>query len=268
MKKQLSIYIILLSLLGISCEEVIEINLNSSAPVIVAEGVLHADSVVFLNLSYSTDYFTVESAEKISNAVVCIADGEGNVDTLESLGEGRYELATFHSIIGRTYTMSFSIDGKEYEANSTLMAPTRIISVDFEAMQMGMREQIQDEAYYAPRIWIRDNPDEDNYYSFVFYVDGKKQEGFYLTTDRGAKDGVLEYAPLRMAIEGGNEVYLEVYSIDEATYTYYSQLDDLSGDMMNSSTPYNPQSNFGAELMGFFSAFSMDAIETLIEVGD
>ena len=258
MKKQLYIYSILLSLLGASCEEVIEIDLNSSSPVLVAEGVLQTDSVTYFNLSYTKDYFTVEAAEKVSDAEVRITDNLGNVDTLISRGEGRYEAPRLRGQFGRTYTLSFTLDGQSYEASSTLMSPTKIMSVEYEPMEMGMREQIQGKSYYIPTVVIRDAPNEENFYNFVFYVDGDRQEGYFLSTDRGADEGALEYTSFRLAIEAGHEIVVQAYSIDEATYAFYSQLDDLSGDMMDSSTPYNPHSNFGSKVLGFFSAFSMD----------
>lgn len=265
MKNYLYILVLILALFAVACEEVIEIDLNSSDPVVVAEGGISKDSAVWLKLSYSTDYFTIEEAQMITDAEVSISDDAGQVHTLVTGDNGLYTAPDVLGRIGHTYTMAFTVDGQRYEASSVLMSPTRIITVSYEAMEMGMREKMQDVEYYMPTVRITDHPNEENYYRFIFYVDGEQQDGFFLTTDRAAKQGELEYSPLRMAIEGGNQVKVEVYSIDEATYTYYSQLDDLSGDMMDSSTPYNPQSNFGAEVMGFFSAQSSDSYTGAIE---
>ncbi|MCP4763511.1 MAG: hypothetical protein GY870_17185, partial [archaeon] len=49
---------------------------------------------------------------------------------------------------------------------------------------------------------------------------------------------------------------IEVISIDEKTFTYYNQLNDIRGGGMGGSTPYNPHSNFGEEVMGYFTAWS------------
>lgn len=255
-----------LALFFVSCEEVIEIDLNSSSPVIVAEGKIRNDTTAFLSLSYSSDYFTVEESQSIADAVVNISDDRGNVSLLKYLSDGLYHSETFSGVNGRTYTMTFEIAGHTYTAQSTLMSPTRVLELSFESIDMGMREQIQDATFFIPTVLISDDSAQDNYYRFVFYVDDEKQEGFFLANDRAAEDGQLSYSPFRLAIEGGGQVRVEVYSIDEATYNYYSQLDDLSGGMMGSSTPYNPQSNFGDEVMGFFSAYSSDVYVTSLEV--
>lgn len=265
MKRQLYIITFIAALFFVACEEVIEIDLNSAAPVIVAEGAIGNDTSAWLKLSYTTDYFALEESQNISDAVVEISDSEGNIEVMSATGNGQYEAPLFTAVIGRTYTISFTVDGQVYEASSKLMSPTKIKTVSFEAMEMGMREQIQGVEYFMPTLVIADNAAEENYYNFVFYVDGEKQDGFFLTTDRGTKDGKLTYTPLRMPIEGGNEVRVEAYSIDKDTYAYYSQLDDLSGDMMDSSTPYNAKSNFGTEVMGFFSALSKDTYIGMIE---
>jgi len=51
------------------------------------------------------------------------------------------------------------------------------------------------------------------------------------------------------------------YSIDEGTYDYYSALNDINGNGMGGSTPYNPPSNFGDNIMGYFRAWSLDTEE-------
>lgn len=264
MKIQITLITSLFALFLMSCEEVIEIDLNSSDPVVVAEGMIMDDSLASLMLSYSSDYFDVEESEKISDAVVRISDDAGNSTSLNALGGGRYEAPLFLGIPGRSYTMTFEFDDFSYEASSTLMTPTKIMAVSYEKMELGFREQMAETDYYLPTIQISDNPHEDNYYRFKFFVDGEEQDAFFLVSDRNATEGKLEYTPLRMAIEGGNEVKVLVYSIDEATYDYYYQLDDLNTNMMDSSTPYNPISNFGAEVMGFFTALSSDSNTSII----
>ncbi len=262
MKKQLSIITLLFALLLVSCEEVIEIDLNSSDPVIVAEGMIRNDSSAWLKLSYTTDYFDVEESEKISDAVVSVSDNQGNIEVLNALGEGIYEAPLLTGVIGRTYTMTFALGDQSYSGSSKLMTPTKIRSVSFEKIEMGMRTQGAD--YYQPTIFIADNPDEENYYRFKFTIDGEEEEGYYLYTDRAAEDGVLEYNPMRVLLEGETELLIEVFSIDEDTYTYYNQLDDLIGDGLGSSTPYNPESNFGEQVMGFFTALSSDNYQVLV----
>jgi len=50
---------------------------------------------------------------------------------------------------------------------------------------------------------------------------------------------------------------MEVYSIDKDTYRYYAQINEaIGGGMAMSSTPYNPASNLGEDILGYFMARS------------
>jgi len=65
-----------------SCEKVIDIDLNSSNPVLVAEGKIVKDSTVWIKLSYTTDYFNVEKAVFEENATVVLSNGDKHCQIL------------------------------------------------------------------------------------------------------------------------------------------------------------------------------------------
>ena len=55
---------VLILVLLAACEEVIEVDLNSSNPVLVAEGVIDNELPAWISLSYTSDYFDSEESEK------------------------------------------------------------------------------------------------------------------------------------------------------------------------------------------------------------
>lgn len=78
--------------------------------------------------------------------------------------------------------------------------------------------------------------------------------------------GNIEYSALRLNFDLGDDVIIELYSIDDDTYIYYSELNDGSGSMMGgSSTPYNPKSNFGSDVMGYFAAWTKVEYEATVQ---
>lgn len=261
------LYILLLIALIVctACEEVIEIDLNSAAPAIVAEAVIAVDEKATLKLHYTSDYFKDEPAESISNAMVTIQDKYGNIDTLRNMSDGMY-LGT--KLLGNTnnvYTMSIGIDEETYEASTQILSSTSIISS--EVINVEESKNIGDigSSYYNYRLTFTDNPNEDNHYLCKFIVNGQLySDYYYLIRDYKAEDGMIEYVPSWLFLAEGDTIRTELYAIDEKTYTYYSQLNDSDGGF-SSSTPYNPISNFGSDVMGYFAGWSRDLTTIIVE---
>ncbi|MCT4645404.1 MAG: hypothetical protein N4A74_10500, partial [Carboxylicivirga sp.] len=52
----------------------------------------------------------------------------------------------------------------------------------------------------------------------------------------------------------------------EGTYEYYSQLDEIIDQQGGgSSTPFNPESNMGKDVLGYFRAWSYDERSIQVE---
>lgn len=239
-----------------ACEEVIDIDLNSSDPVLVAEGVIDNESPAWIRLTYTTDYFETEQAKFEQGASVIISDNSGNSETLEYVSDGLYQGVNLIGINNDQYTITIIIDGVEYKASSKLFPPSEILSVSFEKNEN--QRPGQDESYIIT-IHFTDDPSTNNYYLFKYWINGEVEtNSYYLVDDAYYENtGEIEYSPTRLIFELGDTVMIELYSIDKETYLYYSELNDTGGGMMgSSSTPYNPKSNFGSAVMGYFAAWT------------
>lgn len=247
---------ILTIIITAACEEVIDIDLNSSNPVLVAEGVIDNESPAWIRLSYTSDYFDTEQATIEENATVVISDNVGNSETLEYIADGLYQGSEMIGTSNKEYIITIQKDDGEFNATSKLYQPSEFISVTFEK-----NENIkpgQDETYVITIIF-KDDLSVRNYYLFKFHTSGEAEtNSYYLVDDYYYENaGEIEYSPLRINFELGDEVIIELYSIDEDAYIYYSELNDIGGGgMLGSSTPYNPKSNFGSEVLGYFTAWS------------
>lgn len=239
-----------------SCEEVIDIDLNSAEPVVAAEALIEKDSVAWLKLSYSSDYFDEEESEKIENAVVILNDSEGNSESLEHMGDGYYKGSTVVGKEGTTYTLDFSFDDHVSNGQSHLNKALEVYSVEFEENET---PRPGEEGTYKVTLKLANNQDVQEYALVKFWANNvEKKDMYYLINDEYyAQDDIIEYNPFLLNFDKGDNVKIVVYSIDEDTYVYYSQLNDqLGGRMGASSTPYNPQSNLGDDVMGYFAAWS------------
>lgn len=71
----------------------------------------------------------------------------------------------------------------------------------------------------------------------------------------------IEYDRIRTAFELNDFVFVELLSIDEATYEYYSTLGNAiassSGSKIQTKIPANPNSNISGNALGYFGAFTV-----------
>lgn len=257
--KNINIAFLISCLIGLcSCENVIDIDLNSSNPALVADAVIEPNKISSLTLSYTSDYFGTEDQVYENNAIVRITDKAGNTELLINNGNGLYIGESLIGQINHDYELSIQLNDTEYIGTSQLLTPTKIVDLEFiDATGPGSN---RDEQAYNLVISFTNNPDEENYYLLKYFKNDEPVEHQYtaLPAEFIGTTDVVTYDPPFPIYEKGDKVRLEIYSIDEGTYDYYNQLEEITNGRGNGSTPYNPESNLGNDILGYFRAWSMD----------
>ncbi|MFA5850341.1 MAG: DUF4249 domain-containing protein [Bacteroidales bacterium] len=251
------VLIFVLAFLQTSCEEVISIDLKRAEKVIVAEGLIELGSNGWIRLSYSSEYFDGNKRDYIDNASVSLSDNNGNSEIFQYKGNGLYLGNLLKGKPDKKYTLKITIGSRTYTAESTLFPPAPIISVNFEE-QLFQRPGDLTKSYSVV-LKFMDNPFIDNHYMIQIQLNDTLENNSYilLRDSYYTVNGTIEYKPLRHRFVQGDSLIIGLYSIDKDTYTYYNQLNDLKeAGMGASSTPYNPHSNFGNNVMGYFAAYS------------
>jgi hypothetical protein len=258
--------IILTAFLFASCEEVIDVDLNSVDATLVVEGVIEPGEPVWLQLSYTSDYFSEDETKYEKYATIYLTDDNGNRDTLSYDVDGMYRGSNITGVENTTYTLSIYENNKGYQGTSTLLPATTIENIWFEKSSNSLTGE--DEDKYNIHVAISNDTQQDNYYLFKFYTNGELEDDKYSITNSSyySDEESLVYKPSSITFEEEDEVKVVVYRIDEDTYNYYSQLNDiLESGIGSSSTPYNPESNFGEDVLGYFAAWSYDTYETAVQ---
>jgi hypothetical protein len=249
-----------------ACEEVIEIDLNTSTPKMVFEGVIEKDSAAWIKLTYTTDYFTTEEPTFVDDATVVLTDKSGNSEKLNYQGEGLYKGEWLKGKEKEDYCISVEGSGYTYQAETELMAQSQIYSVSFEKQESKVLGEKTDS--YDLTIKFSDNPETENFYLIKFLINDSltTKNYIYVKDSYYTPNNVFEYSPMRIEFQQNDKVDIWLYSIDEGSYTYFNQLNDISGsEIGSSSTPYNAQSNFGSDVLGYFMAISYDSIQVIVE---
>ena len=240
-----------------SCEKVIEIDLNSSNPVLVVEGQIVKDSMVWIKLSYTTDYFNNEEMVFEENATVVLTNGNNNSETLDYIGDGLYEGNILIGEVDENYNLDITTVTDEFTAGSTLMPPSEIYEI--VVTESDMQRPGQDEISYSLEIKFKDVTASDDFYMMKFFINGLL-DSYALVDDKIFLVGdTISYPVIRKSFYENDEIIVRLHTVDNGTFNYYNQLSDAISDGMGpggSSTPYNPTSNFGEDVLGYFAAWS------------
>ncbi len=241
-----------------SCEEVIDIDLNSASPVLVAEGYMELDSLCTLKLSYTTDYFQQESAELAEDAVVTLSDQSGASEILSYVGMGIYKGQTLRGAEFSMYSLTIETPDQINRGFSTLMPVPVFDSIRIENFPFGGPHPGEDFPKMLT-ISFHNDPTVADHYMLRLSMNGEPMDdNFALASDEYTSSSeTVEYTTLMFPTEDGDTLSMKVYAIDKDTYRYYSQINEaIGGGMAMSSTPYNPASNLGEDILGYFIARS------------
>lgn len=240
----------------------IKININNNKNVPVIEAHIEPDSTCYVLLTATVDIFSPEFPPYVEDAIITIKDNVGHQETLYYEGLGIYRGRRMHGVAGRTYTLSVTIQGKEYLAQA-IMPP--LVPVD--------NFRLQSDTTFLPNSYIVNN----NVY--VYYEDPAFQTNFYyikikqftssgrvitrnfLLDDATNNGKYIDFAIVYKQLESGDLLSTEFRSINRALFDYYLSMEDaLSFNNFTNAAPANPQPMFSNGALGYFSAWSTDRV--------
>jgi hypothetical protein len=263
--------ILLISTLLFSCEDVIQIDLNSANPAIVLEAeITDITSESTVLITKSTDFYTVGEYERVSNAVVIISDENGKTAEMVEVNPGDYRGDLGKGSHNTKYFVEVNVDGKIYNAESRMPHRVEIDSLTIEKSKFGPRNDNEKENYIL-HIHFKDEPNIDNYCRFRITHNGKDLSGFVVYEDKYTDGNDID---ARIRLDGdeidlniGDLIIVELQSIDKATYDFYKTANSVNasgsssgggGPSSTSVAPTNPVSNWTNNALGYFSAYTSD----------
>ena len=278
----ISALIIFLAIFMWQCTERIEVEVDNTYTRLVVEGYVTTDTTAHtVKLSLSGDYFANKPADRISNAVVMIDDGEELVELTESETEPGLYLTDrdYYGVPGRTYTLLISkvdVDGdgvnEEYTAESILHPVAPMDSIGLELLE-SPHFKIYQVLVYA---W---DPPETNWYAFRVYRNNtlltdtlnelvvQNDEFFNGNYTYGIPSQFLDQEEEGEALAVGDTVIFELNGITEEYYQHIveAQSEVFYQTPMFSGPPANITSNISNGALGFFTAYSIERASTVLE---
>jgi hypothetical protein len=140
------LWIIILLLSFISCEEVIDIDLEESEPRIVIDANITDSSPCFIMLTESQGFNNNKPYRRISGAAIELSDDRGNKETVKETKEKGIYMSLMTGRTGRTYTLNVSAGGQKYEAKAAIPEAVPIDSLYIYNIRIGKDDR------YSPCI--------------------------------------------------------------------------------------------------------------------
>jgi hypothetical protein len=247
-----------------ACEKVVSIDLNKASPHLVIEGVITDQQGPYsVKISLTGDYF--EPAlyfPPVSNALVILTDDQGQRDTLKEATSGMYLSTRLQGVEGRTYSLSVTSNGMEYDGSSSM--PRKVFIDSLYAIP---RVTFDGDRGYDIYVMFRDPPEPGNYYrinarsSALIPADSIDGRRYRLYTDKLTNGNEMaERIRAGRNVNSGDTITVELLSIDKTAYDYFNTLRDiLSSDRSATSlSPANPNTNLSNGPLGYFAAFTVD----------
>ena len=225
MKKLLTLLSIFIAFIFISCEEVIELDLDESEPRLVIEasivwykGTEGNNQVIKIS---ETVPFYKEDIAPVENASVIITAEDGQFFQFEHISGGRYINNFFRPELNETYTLAIIHEDQTYTATEKLVPVTVIDYVEQSTSGGFSGDEIEIKAYYT------DPEAEENYYLFKFYKDDVSLEIYEDEFTNGNQ--IFGYYS-NEDIASGDLIEIDIQGISESYYEYLFILKSQVGD--------------------------------------
>ena len=258
--------LVLLTAFFISCEKVIDINLNEAEPRLVVEGGIILNSGPYaVRLTTSGDFFTGEGIGYVSDAKVQITGSDGQSEELTNTGSGIYLSKNIVAKPHIGYTVNINYNNKQYTASDTLPEQINIIKLDYSISDLVNGGPNGDKEEYDNRYDIfcsfKDSAETKNYYMLQIKVNGEDIEGrrkYNLLSDEHVNGQTVNYPFFGIGANYNDTISIVLSAVGKATYDYFRTLNDAVSQGGMGSTPYNPISNVSNNALGYFGTFTFD----------
>ncbi|WNH12841.1 DUF4249 family protein [Thalassobellus suaedae] len=225
------IYILIISLPFISCEDVIQVDLKSAEPRLVIDASLNwlkgsQGNNQYIKLTLSAPFFD-SSIPPANGATVIVTDLHNNTfNFIEEENTGLYINNTFIPVIDGVYNLTIIYNNETYTATEKLISVSPIEYVEQKNEGGFSGEEIEIKAFYSDPKGI------ENYYLFEYSKSRTKSLEVY---DDEFTDGNQIFAFYSDEnLTTGDELIIKNYGISKQFYEFMNlllqQTDNESGD--------------------------------------
>jgi hypothetical protein len=229
MQKITFFLVFILALLSVSCEDVVNVDLNTAPPKLVIEAAIDwqkgtTGNQQRIKLTTTTDYFS-STMPKVSGAIVTITNSTNTVFTfVETPNTGEYFCSNFKPVINETYTLSIVSKGQTYTAKETLQAVAPITRLEQKNDGGFSRKEIRVKAFF------NDPANTPSYYLYKYVYSNQVKSDLYVDRDEFFDGNEFFSISQNDELKKGDEIEITHFGISKTYYNYMSILVSLAGN--------------------------------------
>lgn len=256
----------------LSCEDVVEIDLDTAPPRLVIDASIKwqkgtTGNEQTIRLTTTTDFYA-STIPTVSGATVFITDGNGiQYDFIETPGSGNYVCTNFNPEIRQTYTLTVIYDSQVYTATESLIEVPTIDYVEQTENGGFTGDQIEVKFFY------QDIPNQDNFYLIMFNSSNVSLPIFDVVNDSFFQNNQM-FGYLANELEKDDIILFTLQGISESYYNYMNILLGIAGT--NGGSPFQTppatvrgnivnQTNTNNFALGFFRLSETDTISYTVQ---
>lgn len=256
----------------ISCEEVIELDLENAESKIVIDAVVDATAQnARVILTQSNGFYDPITLDFVADATVNLTLADGSIVDLPMLQDGIYVAFGINIAEGNELTLTvIDGDGNEYKAtekvpHSVAIDSLQLIPTSNAGPGNGGPFGGGDVQYYQIFTHWQDVADKESFYRIRATVNDTLQAGLITILDDVNRNGEAFSQPVFQTFEEGDTVTMQLLSIDAGSFRYFNDLSAVQGQGFNSTSPFNPKSNFTNQALGYFGIIKTDEKTVILD---
>lgn len=255
---RICLIVLSISFLLISCEDVIDINLNDADPQLVIVGTVSNQSYEQrVTIGRTVAFDVAQPFDPVAGATVTVVDGTGRVFEYVEQSPGIYA-SNFRGRENERYELSVRVEGEVFTAASIMPQLVTADSIGTTVRTLFGEERRSVGIRYADPAGV------PNYYRYLWQVNGGALEVLHVAQDK-FNDGKYvseDLGDFDTDLVPGDSVTVRMQCIDKAAYDFWNAVQSINP---GTAAPANPPSVFGDGALGYFSAYAESAMSTVIQ---
>jgi hypothetical protein len=273
MKNIILLTTIILSLFLFSCEEVVEVDLETAAPKLVVDAAINWEqgtdgAIQKIKLTTTTNYYST-SVPIVSGATVFVKNSSNTTfDFIEIPNTGEYVCNNFIPQIEEDYTLTVISNGQTYTATETLKSVASIQRIEQDNEGGIIGDQIELKAIFT------DPSPEENYYLFKYKYSNVVKLDYQVNDDKFFQGNTFFSLSNNEDLQPGDEVQVVHFGISQRYYNFMNILLSIAGNTGGSPFQSPPATvrgnivnttNFDNYALGYFRLSETDTENYVIQ---
>ena len=273
MKKTTLFFVVLIAILLNSCENVIQVDLNTAPPKLVIEASINwlkgsNGNEQKIKLSTTTDYYN-KTTPKISGATIFIKNSVNvQFNFVEKPKTGEYICTNFVPKINEVYELTVISEGQTYKATETLKSVPTITKI-VQNNQSGFTGN-----KFEIKAFFNDPSNEDNYYLYRYIDSGKLISNYFVDEDTFFNGNEFFSISQNSDLKAGDKLEISHFGISKAYFNYMNILINIAGTSNGSPFQSPPATirgniinttNFDNYPLGYFSVSEVDVKKYIVQ---